>query len=383
MIDTRKALIVSVYENQFSSSPAAIASAPGRINLIGEHTDYSEGFVLPVAIDRDVTIAFSPRQDNLVQAYSMDFDQKLETDLTNLETSHNGWMNYIRGMAWALIDAGHQLSGWQGVVSGNIPIGAGLSSSAALEVAAGKTFCQASNLEISPTQLALLAQKAEKDWVGVSVGIMDQLISAAGKAQHAMLLDCRSLAMDFIRIPEGISFIVLDTITRRKLTHSEYNTRHAEVNQATKILGVKSLRDASPDLLKENQTSMSRVLYKRAKHVVSENERVRQFVEVMRNSEISRMGELINASHTSLRDAFEVSSDALNLMVALAQNHSQCLGARLMGAGFGGCALAMIKSGDEDAFAREIGLSYQQETGLAPNVFAVHSVDGVSVEHIQ
>ncbi|MFU8826327.1 MAG: galactokinase [Brevefilum sp.] len=380
MIDTRKDHIISVYKQQFSSTPEKFVTAPGRINLIGEHTDYSEGFVLPVAIDRDVMIAFSPRQDDRVQVFSMDFDQKLEIDVTNLGKSTSGWMNYIRGMAWALNDAGYRLSGWQGVVSGNIPIGAGLSSSAALEVAAGKTFCEVTNQGISPTQLALLAQKAEKDWVGVSVGIMDQLISAAGKAQHAMLLDCRSLDMDFVPIPEGISFIVLDTLTRRELTHSEYNTRHAEVNQSEQFLGVQSLRDANCDHLQEHHNNMPKVLYRRAKHVISENERVGQFVHAMRNSEITRMGELINASHASLRDDFEVSSDALNLMVELAQNHKQCLGARMMGAGFGGCALAMIQEGDEDAFASEIGLAYQQVSGLTPNIFPVNSVSGVRAE---
>jgi galactokinase len=357
-----------------------IVVAPGRINLIGEHTDYTEGFVLPVAINRDVTIVFSPRQDDLIRVYSMDFDEIFEANITNLGKKENQWADYINGMAWALIDAGHQLSGWQGVVSGNIPIGAGLSSSAAFEVAVGKTFCIASNIEISSTQLAKLAQMAEINWVGVNVGIMDQLISSAGKANAAMLLDCRTLAFEFVPIPLQVSLLVLDTLTRRELTHSAYNNRHEEVKKATQILELHSLRDASIELLQKKQTEMTDTLYRRARHIVTENERVIRFVYAMRNSEINQMGALINASHVSLRDDYEVSSNALDTIVNLAQNQPGCLGARMMGAGFGGCALALLRKGDEDGFKHDVSATYREKTGVEPNIFRVNSADGVRVE---
>lgn len=380
MTNTRNNHIVSVFEQRYNTGPAAIVSAPGRINLIGEHTDYTGGFVLPVAIDRDVTIAFSPRKDDLVRVYSMDFDDEIEIHLVKFENEQNRWAEYIQGMAWALIDAGYPLSGWQGIVSGNIPIGAGMSSSAALEIAAGMTFCLASHVEISPTKLALIAQKAERDWVGVNVGIMDQLISAAGRADHAMLLDCRSLAFDFVPIPDQLSFIVLDTLTRRELTHSAYNTRQEEVIEATKYLGLESIRAVNLELLQQKQTTLPGVLYRRVRHIVTENDRVNQFAEAMRNIDFIMMGELINSSHASLRDDFEVSSDALNLMVNLAQNHHECLGARMMGAGFGGCALALLRKGAENVFTRDVSATYQEKTEIEPNIFIVISADGVRVK---
>jgi galactokinase len=380
MIEPRINQQISVYTKRFHTPPTFIASAPGRINLIGEHTDYTEGFVLPVAIDREVTIVFSPRQDDLIQIFSMDFDEIYEANITELEKGQNHWFDYINGIAWALIDAGFHLSGWQGVISGNIPIGAGLSSSAAFEIAVGKTFSSSSEITINPTRLALLAQNAEKHWVGVNVGIMDQLISSAGKANHAMLLDCRTLSFDFIPIPEQISLVVLDTLTRRELTHSAYNTRHEEVKQATKILDVPSLRDASIELLSENSSSMPKTLYKRARHIVTENERVSQFVNAMRKNEIVEMGALINASHASLRDDFEVSSEALDTIADLAQNHPGCLGARMLGAGFGGCALALLYKGHQVSFIQSVSTAYRQKTGIEPNIFQVRSTDGARVD---
>lgn len=382
MIETRRQQIITAYNRRFNISPSMIVSAPGRINLIGEHTDYTEGFVLPVAIDRDVTIAFSPRQDDLVRVYSLDYEEEFETHLSSFEKQHQPWAEYIIGMAWTLINAGFQLSGWQGVVSGNIPIGAGLSSSAAFEVAVGKTFCLSSEIEISPTLLAKLAQMAEINWVGVNVGIMDQLISSAGKANYAMLLDCRTLKINHVPIPDQVSFIVLDTLTRRELTHSAYNTRHEEVKKATQILELHSLRDASIELLQEKQTHLTDTLYRRARHIVTENERVNRFVTSMRNNAIAQMGALINASHVSLRDDYEVSSNALDTIVNLAQNHPGCLGARMMGAGFGGCALALLRRGDDDRFSLDVSAAYRGKTGVEPNIFRVNSADGVRVETI-
>jgi galactokinase len=369
--------VAATYRQYFKENPSSIVTAPGRINLIGEHTDYSEGFVLPVAIDRNVTVAFTPRADKIIRVYSMDFDQELVVHLDEISQSNGGWKEYVMGMAWALLDAGYALSGWQGVFAGNIPIGAGLSSSAALEVAIGKTFCVASNLELTPTTLALLSRKAEFKWVGVNVGIMDQLISAAGRKGHALLLDCKTLEFEYVPIPLGVTLVVLDTMTRRELTKSEYNARHEEVVQAAKLLGVQFLREASPQMVEEIRPQMSSRIYQRAKHVVTENQRVHTFSNAMRNNELLMMGQVINASHASLRDDFEVSSPELNLIVELAQKQPECLGARMMGAGFGGCALALLKTDHITSFSEKVFHPYHEQTGIEPHIFNVTSADGV------
>jgi galactokinase len=369
--------VAATYRQYFKENPSSIVTAPGRINLIGEHTDYSEGFVLPVAIDRNVTVAFTPRADKIIRVYSMDFDQELVVHLDEISQSNGGWKEYVMGMAWALLDAGYALSGWQGVFAGNIPIGAGLSSSAALEVAIGKTFCVASNLELTPTTLALLSRKAEFKWVGVNVGIMDQLISAAGRKGHALLLDCKTLEFEYVPIPLGVTLVVLDTMTRRELTKSDYNARHEEVVQAAKLLGVQFLREASPQMVEEIRPQMSSRIYQRAKHVVTENQRVHTFSNAMRNNELLMMGQVINASHASLRDDFEVSSPELNLIVELAQKQPECLGARMMGAGFGGCALALLKTDHITSFSEKVFHPYHEQTGIEPHIFNVTSADGV------
>lgn len=281
------------------------------------------------------------------------------------------------GMAWALLDTGYTLSGWQGAMSGNIPIGAGLSSSAAFEVAIGKTFCLASNLDLSPTKLALLSRKAEAEWVGVNVGIMDQLISAAGKEGHALLLDCKTLDFEYVPIPEGVTMVVLDTMTRRELKKSDYNARHEEVKQASRLLDVQFLREATPQMVEETRPQMPSTIYRRARHVVSENERVHNFSHAMRNNDLLMMGQLIDASHASLRDDFEVSSPELNLIVELAQKQPECLGARMMGAGFGGCALALLKTGHVDPFSEKVFHPYYSQTGIEPHIFNVTSAVGV------
>jgi len=382
MPENTSSSVLSTYQHLFNKEPAFIVTAPGRINLIGEHTDYSEGFVLPVAINRQMTIALSPRLDRNLKIYSADFNETLESTLEGLNSQRSGWQAYISGMAWALAEAGYALQGWEGVIAGDIPIGAGLSSSAALEVAVAKAFCLTSGLDISPTQLALLSQKAENDWVGVKVGIMDQLISAAGKAKHAMLLDCRSLNFEHVPIPDQVSFMVLDTMTRRELTHSEYNTRQNEVQLVSERLGRQYLRDVNLDLLLQKSGEIPPVLFKRAHHVITENGRVHEFSNAMRNSQFKRMGVLINESHTSLRDDYEVSSRELNLIVDLAQNQPGCLGARMMGAGFGGCALALLRNGQIETFAEAIFNSYLRATGIEPNIFKVESSSGVSVKVI-
>ncbi len=374
--------VVSNYLRLYQNNPAMLVFAPGRINLIGEHTDYSDGFVLPVAINFGILVAMTPRKDHLVELFSVDLNEHLKIDLRNLQRGNGGWGEYVKGVAWALDEHGCKLHGWQGVFAGSIPIGAGLSSSAAVLVAAVKAFCLSSGLDLSETSIAQVGKQAESEWVGVNVGIMDQLVSAAGKAGHAVCLDCRTLDYEYVPIPENVSFVVLDTMTRRELSQSAYNTRHDEIKAAAKGLGVTILRDANLSLLEEKKKCLTDVHYRRARHVISENERVHAFSSAMKNGELKQMGALISASHISLRDDFEVSSEELNLIVDIAQSQPTCLGARMMGAGFGGCALAILEKAHVADFVKQVAKSFESTTGIQPHIFKVESEDGVKVQYI-
>jgi len=374
-----KEKVYQKYLRLFNSDPEVMVFAPGRVNLIGEHTDYSDGFVFPLAINQGIYVAFSPSDDDHLQLYSLDFEEFFEKKISNFNKEESNWREYIKGIAWTLRKSGYDLKGFKGVFAGNLPIGAGLSSSAALEVAVAKSFCISSEINLSNTELAKISQKAEQDWVGVNVGIMDQLISAKGKSGYALKLDCRTLEIDYFRVPESICIVVMDTNTRRELSHSEYNTRQSEVQTAVRILGVPHLRDASRSLLSEKKGLLPQKIYNRAKHVITENERVHAFGLAMKAAKLEEMGELLNESHISLRDNYEVSSKELNIIVDLAQAHKGCYGARLTGAGFGGCALALIDEDILNVFINDVQRLYTAKTGINPNIFKVVSADGVHV----
>lgn len=369
--------VFKAYVNLFNAEPEFMIIAPGRVNLIGEHTDYSDGFVLPFAINLGIIIAFSPKSDDQINLYAVDFDQYFKQSISTILESEDGWTAYITGVIRVLKDMGFKLKGFQGVVAGNLPIGAGLSSSAALEVAAAKTLCISSDIDLPNIELAKISQIAEREWVGVNVGIMDQLISASGRLGYAVKLDCRTLETEYVPIPEGVSFVVLDTKTRRELSHSAYNTRHEEVDIAARILEVPYLRDVTHAMLTEKMGSFPMDVYHRAKHVIFENERVHDFAAAMQNNDLKKMGDLLNASHASLRDDFDVSSKELNIIVDIASSQPGCFGARMTGAGFGGCAMAMIDQGVLDTFINKVHHLYQAETNIKPHIFKVESVDGV------
>ncbi|MFW5942629.1 MAG: galactokinase, partial [Chloroflexota bacterium] len=359
------------YEGIFGATPCFIARAPGRVNLIGEHTDYNDGFVLPMAIDRAVVIAFCARQDRRVRLHSLDLNRSAQFDLDALvladkETGKNGWEAYVEGVAWALQKAGHTLRGWQGVVSGNVPIGAGLSSSAALELAAARAFAAVSGLTWKPAKMARLAQRAENEWVGVACGIMDQMISAAGQEGHALLIDCRSLHTEAVPLPSGASAVVLDTGTRRGLVESAYNERRAQCEAAARFFGVPALRDVDVPAFEARAGEMDDLIRRRARHVITENERTLHAAEAMRGDDAQTMGRLMDESHASLRDDFEVSGEALNTMVSIARDQEGCLGARMTGAGFGGCAVALVETRIAETFAHDVARAYREATGLEP-----------------
>jgi galactokinase len=371
--------VAESFVDRFGKAPAVVVRAPGRVNLIGEHTDYNDGFVLPMAIDRALWIALRPRADSLVRAYSIDFDQEVTFSLDALNRERAGWAEYVKGVAWALQEAGHSLGGWEGAIAGDVPLGAGLSSSAALEMATARAFAAVSGLDWDPAAMALLGQKAENKWVGMNCGIMDQMISAAGEAGHALLIDCRSLATEAVPLPPGTVVVVLDTATRRDLVDSAYNERRAQCEAAARYFGGPALRDVSLRQLEAGAGGLDELARRRARHVITENERTLQAAEAMRKGNAVALGRLMDASHVSMRDDFEISNEQLNEMVELAQAREGCFGARMTGGGFGGCAVALVAAGAAGAFAAKVGQQYESATGLEPSLYICEATAGAEL----
>src|SRR5579884_2346312 len=377
-----ESVIRRAFEQRFQTPPAFVVRAPGRVNLIGEHTDYNDGFVLPLAIDRAVWIALRPRADRQVLAHSLDFAGSTTFALDELTRSDDGWAEYVKGVAWVLQEAGHRLHGWEGVIAGDVPVGAGLSSSAALEMAVARAFAAVSDLPWDAAKMALLGQRAENEWVGVRCGIMDQMISAAGRAGHALLIDCRSLHTETVPFPPGTTVVVLDTATRRGLVDSAYNERRSQCESAARAFGVSALRDVSAAHFEAECGRLDEITRRRARPVVTENERTLQAANVMRRGDAVAVGRLMNASHESLRDDFAVSSQELNVMVECGRRHPACLGIRMTGAGFGGCAVALVHSEQAKSFTSAVAASYQAKTEIAPVLYVCAATDGAAVVRI-
>ena len=350
--------VTAEFEKMFGQAPAHVIRAPGRVNLIGEHTDYNDGFVLPMAIDRAAWIALRPRTDGRVIVHSVDFDQKAEFTLEYLSKAGDEWIEYVKGVAWALLENGYQLTGWEGVIAGDVPIGAGLSSSAALEMATARAFALVSGFEWNPPVMAKLGQMAENKWVGANTGIMDQMISASGRADHALLIDCRSLDTELVPLPPGTVVVVMDTATRHQHTESGYNERRQQCEEAARYFHAAALRDVTIEQFEAKAGGLNDITRRRARHVITENARTLEAAEVMRQGDAKRMGELMDASHISMRDDFEISREEMDTMVALAQGHIACYGARMTGGGFGGCAVALVNADHAQAFADTVAASY-------------------------
>jgi galactokinase len=371
--------IVKHFTDRFGEAPAIVVRAPGRVNLIGEHTDYNDGFVLPLAINRAAWIALRPRRDCHVSVFSVDYNETREFGLRALKHEKAGWVEYLKGVAWCLQDAGMNLQGWEGVLAGDVPLGAGLSSSAALEMATARAFAATSGIPWDAVAQAKLGQRSENRWIGVNCGIMDQLISSTGRAGHAMLIDCRSLELQPAPLPANVAVVVLDTATRRGLVDSAYNERRSQCEAAAEAFQVRALRDVTLAAFAAKDGQLDATTRRRARHVISENERTVRAVEAMRRGDITGLGRLMNESHVSLRDDYEVSSDALNAMVEAAQAHKACYGARMTGAGFGGCAVAIVRSDAADDFVTATSSAYQTRTGNKPAVYVCTATDGAAV----
>ena len=379
----RIARVTARFREAFGGEPR-LFRAPGRVNLIGEHTDYNDGFVLPVAIDRDVLVAARPRTDRTVRLYSLNVDARSEFSLNALDHDQaQPWSNYVRGVAFYLQEAGLSLRGMDAVVEGNVPIGSGLSSSAALEVASATTFLALGEAELDPVKKALLCQKAENRFVGVNCGIMDQYISALGRAGHALLIDCRSLEYELVPIAGGgVRVVVADTAVRRGLAGSEYNVRRRQCEEAAQTLGrllgreVRALRDVSVAELAAHGGALPEVNRRRAEHVVSENARTLEGVAALRRGDLARFGELMNESHVSLRDLYEVSCAELDALAEAAWRVPGVLGTRMTGAGFGGCAVALVRGEAIAEFQARVGEAYRAKLGREAQFYVCQVVGG-------
>ena len=369
---------IAGYVTNYGNEPTLVVRAPGRVNLIGEHTDYNDGFALPMALPFEVVIAGEPRNDGRVVATSEGFEPAEFAIADGVE--QGGWFTYVHGTAAMLIDAGYPAAGWQGCLASDIPAGASLSSSAALEVASGLAFVTSAGGTIEANALARVGQRVENDVMGFPSGIMDQLASATSADGAASLIDCRDLSTTPVPLPAGVDVIIMDTGTRRELVDSEYAARRADCITAAATLGVAALRDATLDQVGALNDKRIR---RRALHVISENTRTLDAAAAMRAGNATELGQLMNQSHSSLRDDYDVSGPALDRIVAMAQNTDGCLGARMTGGGFAGAAVALVESASSQSFVAHITESFEappQQRAIAPTkLYAVRPAAGASV----
>jgi len=376
--------LLTSFKARFGTS-ASVYRAPGRVNLIGEHTDYNDGLVMPAAIGFSCWVAIAPRDDHNLILYSENYSEAYEADLDELGDRGSGhWADYPLGVAWALRDAGYRLRGANLYIAGNVPQGAGLSSSAAIEVSTGYALLSAANHAIDRTKLALLCQRAENEFVGARVGIMDQFVSCHGRAGHALLIDCRSLEFRSLRLPSRVSLVICNTMVKHKLQASEYNVRRAECEEAVRRLSealpkISSLRDVSPEQLAENRNVLSETLYRRCRHVISENKRVRKVAELFEARKTEGLREVMAASHESLRDDYEVSCRELDAMVEIAGRQKGVYGTRMTGGGFGGCTINFVDVEHAEEFQRRVSAEYEAAIGLRPDIYICEASQGAEL----
>ncbi|WP_224999399.1 galactokinase [Cesiribacter sp. SM1] len=374
-------LIEDKFRELYGSKPMLVRS-PGRINLIGEHTDYNNGFVLPAAIDKEMVLAVAKNESETCRLYSLDYDEAVAFNLQDLQPSDKGWPNYILGVVDQLQKGGYQLGGFDCVFGGDIPIGAGLSSSAALECGAAYALSQLFDLNVEKLQLIKYAQKAEHTFAGVQCGIMDQFASVMGKEAHAIRLDCRSLDFSYFPLELGAyQIVLLDTQVKHSLASSEYNTRRQECEQGVakvkeKHPEVNSLRDVTLEMLDEVKSAISPVIYKRCRYVIEENDRLLKGCDLLEQGNIKAFGQKMYGSHQGLSEQYEVSCPELDFLVGLAKNNSNVVGARMMGGGFGGCTINLVKSDQKEAFIEEAKQAYKQQFGIEMKTYEVKVTDG-------
>ena len=373
------------FADLFGSEPR-IFSAPGRVNLLGEHTDYNDGFVMPCAIGFSTRVAISPRKDHKLVIRSENFSEQLEFDLENLPSRGKGvWSDYVLGIAVMLRDIGHPAPGASLLVRGEVPIGAGLSSSAAIEVASALALMSLNGARLSLPEVAKLCQKAENVFIGARVGIMDQFVSCLGRAGHALLLDCRSLEFKLIPIPEDVRLVICNTMVKHDHASGGYNRRREECDEGVKILTqwypkTRALRDISLQQLELHKSEIPATVYKRCLHVVTENQRVLEGAKYLAAGDVGKFGTLMRESHASLRDLFEVSCRELDIMVEIAESLDGYCGGRMTGGGFGGCTVNLVKAAEASSFASQISERYKAATGIKPDVYVCSAANGASTD---
>lgn len=372
---------IALHQERFGARPA-LFQAPGRVNLIGEHTDYAEGFVFPAAIDLTTTVAVTPRTDGQVVLYSANFEKEARIEIAAIPKRGNGqWEDYPLGVLAMLQQAGIQVPAFSLSITGNVPLGAGLSSSASIEVATALALLHLSGKTWTGPEIAKLCQKAENQYVGAPVGIMDQFVSACGAEDHALLLDCRSLEYHLAPLPHEVEFVLVNTMVKHAHADGAYKIRRAEVAEGTDILhqmnpSINALRDAKFDDLERVKTQMAENVYKRCRHIISENERTVEAAAALDAGNLGKFGELLVAAHASYRDDFEASCPEADILVELALERPECIGARLTGGGFGGCTLNLVRSKDAAAFADALKVEYREKTSIDADIYHCHASAG-------
>jgi len=372
-----KALFAELYEG-FST----IYRAPGRVNLIGEHTDYNEGFVMPAALDLYTYVAVSPRSDRRLRVYSENLGEKCDLDLDSIRPGKSGdWSDYVRGVAGVLESSGYQLRGADLAIASEVPLGAGLSSSAALEVSTAWALLSNSEINVDRNVIPQMCQQAEHLYPETKCGIMDQFISCHGRAGHALMLDCRSLDFQLLPVPRQVRLMVCNTMVKHEHASGGYNTRRRECEEGLRALkqvlpAIRALRDVTVNELEQHRDLLSPVIYKRVRHVVTENDRVKRAAEALQTEDMAQFGQLMADSHRSLRDDYEVSTVELDLMVELANGQEGVYGARMTGGGFGGCTINLVDSAHAEAIQQRLAKTYEARTGLKPTILICEASDG-------
>jgi galactokinase len=377
-----RAGLVDEFKQRFGAGPR-VFRAPGRVNLIGEHTDYNQGFVMPAAISMGMWVAIAPRADRKIIVYSRQFDEQTGFGLDETGHKQGHWIDYVQGVVRQLQGNGFSLHGANVLIHGEVPAGAGLASSAALEIAHGFALTQLAGKNIDQIKLAKLCQQAENEFVGVRCGIMDQFISSLGKRAHCLLIDCRSLEHTSLPIPDDVCLVVCNTMVKHSLAAGEYNVRRAQCEEAVSRLAqlfpnITSLRDVSASQLQKCCLGLPETIRKRCWHVVSENQRTQDAVQALRQRDLTWFGKLIQRSHCSLRDNYEVSCRELDIMVKIASRQKGVYGARMTGGGFGGCTMNMVRRDATEQFKANVALEYAHTTGITPEIYITEASSGVS-----
>ncbi len=378
---TMEQRLLAAFVNTFDATPTLWVQAPGRVNLIGEHTDYNDGFVLPCAIDAGTLLAIRPRSDAVVRVLATDYGRAVDEFRTDQPITHHRrkpWANYVRGVLSVLKERGLNLPGASVAIAGDVPRGAGLSSSASLEVAVAQAWqLLTDNHSLTPTDLALVAQRAENAFVGCQCGVMDQLISARGQAGHALLIDCRSLDTTPVPLPDGAAVVIVESAIKRGLVDSAYNERRQQCEAAARHLGVKALRDADLALLQAHASGLDELTYRRARHVVTENARTLQAAEALRQGDLQQLGELMAQSHESMRTDFEITTPAIDQLAQVLRDAiGTSGGARMTGGGFGGCVVAVMPADRVEAARAAVDSRYRSPAGERGTVHVTHASAG-------